>query len=591
MSHQRSNLLLPVSAALTLMPLMSVLASIYAAHDALLVTYLIVGLTAFLVMLRMPTESEDKLFLVAVSCVCLSLFLATSLASTNIIGDDMNLEFYLFEQVLMNGGWHTAISTGITSRYNTALAITILPAIINIESSVDGVLIFKLLFPILYSMVPIVLYKIYRQFLAPRGAFMSVFVFMVNPTFYTEMLQLGRQMIAEVFLVLLLLVAISKRKESRTHAGMLLTLILSLGVVTAHYSIAYVFLLLMMASLFMARVSSRVERLWDSGILLVYLVLMVGWFLLVTSGTALFDLATALSLTLTGITNDLLNPASRPTIVQNALFLNAPEPGLLHVLSRASQYIAVASIAAGFLIFLRRKRKTVAERQMLPMMTISFGIVFAAAALPFFGSILNFSRFFHLALIFISPCFFIGLQWVTSALREFSPPRLRVRMPGARVSLPAALVFMYFIFTSGWVWTVTRDPYPTSIVLDGQRMQNSSDLTFVQGYYGWYIVPQDAASAYWLRTFGSPRQAVCANLYSTDHALTSYGGRNPNDANLAYAFEYGTCAFSRNEYVYFSEFNTHYGMYGTVSLIPISNIQLRIATKNRVYSGGATIYQ
>ncbi len=589
MSHQSSSLLLPVAAALTLLPLISVLASIYAARDALLVTYLLVGLTAFLVVLRMPTESEDKLFLVAVSCVCLSLFLAASLASPNITGQDINAEFYLFQQVLMNGGWHTAIGTGTTSRFNTALSITILPAIINIESSIDGVLIFKLLFPILYSMVPIVLYKIYRQFLGPRGAFMSVFVFMADPTFYTEMLQLGRQMIAEVFLVLLLLVAISKRKESRTHAGSLLTLILLLGVVTAHYSIAYVFLFLMIASLLIARVSSRVEGLWDSGILLAYLVLMVGWFLLVTSGTALFDLATYLSMVGTGIGNDLLNPAARPTLVQNALFLNAPEPGLLHVLSRASQYVAVASIAVGFLIFLRGKKKTVAERQMLPMMAISFGIVFAAAGIPFFGGILNFSRFFHLALIFISPCFFIGVQWVTSKLRELSPPRLRVRIPGARGSVPAALVFLYFIFTSGWVWAVIQDPYPISIVLDGQRMRNSSDLAFVQGYYGWYIVPQDAASASWLRTFGSPNQAVCADDSSTYHVLASYGGRDPNDTNLVYVFEYGNCAFSRNEYLYFSEFNTQYGAY-YASLTPIYNVKSGVVTKNRIYSGGATIY-
>jgi uncharacterized membrane protein len=579
----------PLFALLSLIPFISALTAYYAVRDALLATYLVVGMTAFLVLAKIPEESEDIVYLLAISCVSLSLFLVTELASPYIIGFDMPLEFYIFGQALMSSHWQPIIGIGNTSVFSSLLSITVLPVIISIESSIDGTLIFKFLFPILYSMVPLILYKVYRQFLGPSAAFLSAFIFMIDPTFYTEMLQLGRQMIAEIFLALLLLIAISKRKQSKTYSGALLTLVLSLGIITAHDSIAYVFLLLMLASLLMSTISSRVERLWNSGILLAWLVLMVTWFLLVTGGAAVVDLATNLSGVWIGITNDLLNPASRPAIVQNALFLSASTPGILHVLSRVSQYAAVASIVIGFLVFLSKKRKSVAERQLIPVMIASIGMLFAAVAVPFFGAILNFSRFFHIALIFLSPCFFIGGQSVVSALRRIAPPRIQVRAIDARILL-ASLMFLYFIFTSGWVWAVTQDPLPTSVALDAQRMKDSTNLSFVLGYYNWYRAPQDVAAAYWLKDYGSPTQPVCASLQGIGGPLVTYGGRDINNPNLAYSFEKGTCEFSQNEYVYFSEFNALYHAYGLETPISISEISTRVTMEDRVYSGVAIVY-
>jgi len=579
----------PFVALLSLIPFISALTTYYAVRDALLVAYLVVGMTVFVVLARIPEESKDSLYLLAISCVSLSLFLVTELASPFIVGYDMPLEFYLFGQVLMSSHWQPIIGVGSTSVFSSLLSITILPVIISIESSMDGTLIFKFLFPILYSMVPLILYKVYRQFLRPSGAFLSAFIFMIDPTFYTEMLQLGRQMIAEIFLALLLLVAISMRRQSRTRSGALLTLILSLGIITSHYSIAYVFLILMLASLSMAAISSRIERLWSSGILLAWLVIMVVWFLLLTGGSAMVDLTTNLSGVWVGFTNDLFNPTSRPTIVQNALFLSQANPGILHVISRASQYIAVASIVLGFLVFIFKKMKNVAERQLMPLMIMSIGTLIATVAVPFFGAILNFSRFFHLALIFLAPCFFIGGQWLVSAIRRITPHQVHVRSADVRIFL-ASLVFLYFIFTSGWVWAVTLDPFPTSLALDAQRMKDSTDLTFVLGYYNWYRAPQDVAAAYWLGNYGSPTQPVCSSLQGLGGPLVTYGGRDANNPNLAYSFERGNCAFSQNEYVYFTVLNALYQTYGLSSPFSTSAISTRVTVDDRVYSGGAIIY-
>jgi len=587
--HKHWNGLLALGAALLLLPFFNALTAYYADRDALLVTYLIIGLTVFIVLVKVPDESKDKMFLLALACVSLSLFFVYEFASPYVLTADMQLELYVFGQVLTNNRWHAAFAGAKTAVFNTALSITVLPVILNIESSISGTLIFKFLFPILYSMFPLILYRVYRQFLDPSAALLSGLIVVMDPTFYGEMLQLGRQMIAEIFLALLLLMAVSKRKQSKTLSGMLLILIFSFGIIVAHYTIAFILLLLMLSSFLLSTFSKRVETLWGSGILLAWLVLLLTWFLLLTGGAVMLNLATNVSEVWTGITNDLLNPASRPMIVQTALFLNSPTPGILHVISRFSQYAAVASILIGFLALLRKKKKSTAERQLMPLIAISFGMLVATVGIPIFGAVLNFSRFFHLALIFIAPCAFFGVQWLISELRRVIPHRIRVRPFGPRVPL-AALIFLYFIFTSGWVWAVTRDPYPTSISIDWQRMKDSTNLSFVEYYYTSYDSPEDVVAAYWLSHFGSPTQPVCADFSSTYQVLASYGQRDPYNGNLAYVLEFGNCQFAQNEYIYFSEFNGLYRAYGIGSPISIYQISSRVAKSNRVYSGGATVY-
>src|SRR5208337_4570706 len=109
-------------------------------------------------------------------------------------------EFALFQQVTQQGSWTPQVSI----LYNAALSVTILPAIISTVSSIDGVSIFKIVYPLLFSLVPMILYRTYRKIMSPGAAFLSVFVFISYPTSYIELTQLGRQMIAELIMILLL---------------------------------------------------------------------------------------------------------------------------------------------------------------------------------------------------------------------------------------------------------------------------------------------------------------------------------------------------------------------------------------------------
>jgi uncharacterized membrane protein len=71
-------------------------------------------------------------------------------------------EFYLFRGVVRGGASHPQIP----DNYNSALSVTILPSGVSAMSSLDGILIFRLIYPVVFSIVPIALHKICRRILA-----------------------------------------------------------------------------------------------------------------------------------------------------------------------------------------------------------------------------------------------------------------------------------------------------------------------------------------------------------------------------------------------------------------------------------------
>jgi uncharacterized membrane protein len=527
---------------------------------------------------------------VVLSCIGLSLLLSETVVSNNLSGWDIHDEFYLFLQVFRNGVWRP----NIQDMYDSALSITILPSILAAVSSLDGFPIFTLIYPVLFSIVPITLYRIYRKLLPPEGAFVSVLAFLSYPGTYGEMTQVARQEIAEILLVLLTLMLLSA-KTARKRSGRVAIILLTIGVVIAHYSIAFIYIFLMVWYFLLARGSSRrAERLSVLMALLLTSVTAMFWYLVSAGGAVVLSLTSFVSYATSSLVTDFFNPASRPLIVQDALGYGPVQLSVLHVMSRLTQYGVAFCLILGFLIFLPKKKNTL-ERQILPFVTGSFALLAFAVFLPFFAAGLNFSRFYQISLLFVSPCFYFGAHKLTKVLMRATGSfvHLRARIPVKTVSLlPAVLLFSYLLFTSGWVWAVTMDN-PTSYVFDWKRMENSLDVSTKIEYFATFTVSQDVAAANWLKSYVQISRAVCADIITSDHVLNSYGERARGGPLLPYAPPYG-CDYSV-DYVFLSNLNSVGGI-GTEAAAnqlvawSISDISSQLETMNRIYSGSASIY-
>jgi uncharacterized membrane protein len=535
----------------------------------------------FVVIMVFPAcQKRDALFQLVIGIFGLLLLLSSTLISNDLLGWDVHQEFNLSSNVLASGVWHPEVQ----SQYNSVLSVTILPAMISSVSNVDLIWVFKVIFPVLFSLVPVVVYRVYRSILAPEAAFLCSFLLASYPAFYLELISLARQEVATILLVLALFVFFSPsiREGSR---GTALTLLMTVGIVTAHYSVAYIYLALLALSLTLPLFSKSTTSLVPAPILLLVGVITAFWYGLFVSPYELISLGQLFSWMVNGILYDFLNPGSRPAIL--SLAVSQYRPGLLGGLNRALYYAMNLAIVLGFLAFIRKSRKTAAERRFYSLLVLAFLLLGLSVLLPYFAASLDIQRIYLLVLLFASPCFVMGLDAFVRLLGRLRLPTHAVRMPRTIIQFrwitAATILLCYFMFTSGWVWALTMTA-PSSFVLDSSRMASYPDDSVKAYFFSYYTAPQDIAGARWLKQYSTTDRVVCADWNSRLNVLTSYGGLSRGLSNGPMLPS--SCDFTR-AYVYLSLLNTVYrvGTQGnwSVSILPID-------TLNRVYSDTSTVY-
>lgn len=78
-------------------------------HDVLLSIFLVVGLSAFVVLLRGNGDFDDRVIMMLVWSLSLSLILSSTFASDYIRGFDINTEYLVAVQTSISGVWSTVL--------------------------------------------------------------------------------------------------------------------------------------------------------------------------------------------------------------------------------------------------------------------------------------------------------------------------------------------------------------------------------------------------------------------------------------------------------------------------------------------------
>ena len=577
---------------LSLLPFASTAGVLLGARALLLGIFLLLALMVFVVFVKVDLAGQDRLFVTVTACISLTLLLSSSSTSTNLHGWDIHGEFNIFLHVLRSGYWRPDVAgTEVDVRYAPALSISILPVMVSLVSGLDGVRIFESILPAVFSIAPLILYKTYRKIMSPSGAFLAVFLFMSYPSFYVEMVTLGRQEVAELLLILLLWILFSP-KIRRGLSGQAVMLLLGIGILLAHYSIGYILVSALIFAFVLSRISKKVLPPVGGSVVALLVVIGTSWYFFTAGGVAVSVLIALPYSVLNGLLGGITNPASRPTLAMQALGLANVIPGFLHIMNRLSQYLVQLSIVLGLVVFMRRRESDLASRSMLPLMIFGFVMLVFAVVLPNFAFALNLTRIYQIGLIFLAPCFVFGAQALESGVRRtlfFVPRPLKIRMHSSRRLTPAVLLLLYFLFISGWVWAATMDS-PTSTILDAQRSLTYPGLSLRVGYYTEFTAPRDIAGALWIQWSGlASGRSICADAISTSHVLNSYGELPRSDPQLPFNFE-ARCR-TASSYVFLSELNTRYHVLANddATSSPIANVSERLIVDNLLYSNGATM--
>jgi uncharacterized membrane protein len=457
-----------------------------------------------------------------------------------------------------------------------------LAPIYSIICGMSLIWVFKIIYPLLFSLVPLGLYRVFQKQTDDKIAFLSCFFFVSIFTFYGEMIQLARQQIAELFLVLLILLMIDKNMDKTKRSFLFVVFGISLAV--SHYGLSYIYMFgLIVAWLililgenpaiqklrnnFHSKFDRKREKLagkpnpskiGDSTIsstfVLLFVVFTLTWYMSVSSSSAFLAIVRIGDHIASTISTDFLNPEA----AQGYYITRFKPETLAGAIHKDIHLISQFFIAVGvFTLLLKRG-------------TMKFEKEYVA-----FASALNTSRLYHITLLFLAPFCVIGGLTVFYILHSaFRASRTDQQMEYLKVF--SVFLVIFFLFNSGFMHQVSGVT-PISISLSS--------------------------------TLDSPRfnqkEIFCAKWLNNE----KISGRIYADANRHYVlndFEYGQCGIfpgdvdgiQKDSYIYLGTINVVEDkiltfITTTVQRIPVCiNSNQIVDNRSKIYAnGGAEVYR
>ena len=125
------------------------------------------------------SKVPQRLYPSLIYLISISLLLMVSLRSNHVIGSDIHDMYYLFQLTLQEGHW----SIFIKGLIDACLSISLLPTIYQSFLDTNPEYLFKVLYALLFSISPLVVYIIAKKYIGSFYAFIGSFFFMAQFVF------------------------------------------------------------------------------------------------------------------------------------------------------------------------------------------------------------------------------------------------------------------------------------------------------------------------------------------------------------------------------------------------------------------------
>lgn len=507
----------------------------------------------------------NDLYPLSLFIISFSLLFHNSLISMYVSGWDIQTEHSLVNQIVSSSIWsHTMFSN-----VNTMLSIVILAPLYSVLCNLNPTWVFKILFPAIFSLMPLGLYLIFKKQTNDKIAFMSVFFFISVFVFYTEMLQLARQQIAEYFFMLIIFLII-KNKHDVSHT--ILLILFSFSVVVSHYGISYLVMGSIICNLFLLFFYQKIlcksfrNDTINLNFSLLFIAFLLTWYIYISSSSALYSVIHVFENIISNFMSDFLSLSE----TQGAYIIVKSTATPLHQLAKYMHIFTQICISVGlFLCIFDASLKNLYNfsKTYLSLSVIFYSLLLASIIIPNFSNNLNTSRIYQICLLLLAPFCILGLIFLFNLAINFyqscievhnkmllnqatafrnifirSRKLFIVNFPGPEVNIKIlkklSLFFMVFLlFNTGWVYEIVHDS-PTSFSLN-----NTMDYPKFN--------KQDIVGKDWLHKVNTLQYNdgyVYADAYRFILFLWIENGR-------VHSFPLNPSHLSKNSYLYFSSYN------------------------------------
>lgn len=256
-----------------------------------------VYITLFNLIDNKKISNSDYIFSIWMISLC--LLLMHGLTSFHIIGSDIHNEFYSFHITLTNLHW--SVSQYYSSS-NSVLSVTILPVILYQLTQINAEYIFKLLYALIGSFIPLGVYIISKKYIGNKYAFFAALFYTFQVGFIYNIMSSTKTLIAIFFFTLALMLIFDD--EIKEFNKKILFIIFLFTLVVSHYTTSYIFVVLLTFVALMqiilrlnilekfkewgSEVSSRsiTSNFFTFGIIMLFIAVIFMWYSQLTSSPA-----------------------------------------------------------------------------------------------------------------------------------------------------------------------------------------------------------------------------------------------------------------------------------------------------------------
>jgi len=543
------------------------LVNYYQNNVLLMLMFVMIALAVVLIVYDRLFPKE--LYPLLIFIIALALLYHISLISKFVTSGDVFNEIYFSHLVRINSKWIQAIP----ETNNAMLSIVMCAPIYSILLGMNLTWLFKLLYPLIYSLVPVGLYNIFQRQTNEKVAFLACFYFMC-PIMFGNMVGVEKQIMGEFFLTLLIMLMVSREISGLKKKIMFIVFMFSL--IVSHEGTSYVFMLLLVFALLLIKISRLMGRKFNinyinRSFVLVYIVLLLAWYIYISNSSTFEVIVKLGNHIVNSIFTDFLNPIS--TGGMNLLV--SKKPSLLQEVGKYLNVILQVFTIVGLIKVLRRRtyRETEFCDEYLVFSIIWIVMWLASLLIPYFthpGSSIGAGRLYHLSLLFLAPfCIIGGKEIISSSFYHISSKFQNIRHirrvkdnthyvymhTNLHTSLRilSVILVIFLLFEYGFIYEVANDR-PTSIPLSIYRYEESDINTKL--LFKWkYLFEQEVASARWLYEKRDVNILVYSDYLSQQTILRAYG-------NVYNAGILSNKTESRGEkYVYLNYLNVRDGVF------------------------------
>lgn len=508
--------------------------------------------------------------------VSVSLLLHNSLISIYISGIDINSEYYFANMVIQNGFWNSSFKDFI----NAMLSIVIMAPIFSEIGNISLTYVYKLTYVFFFSLIPVGLYHIFRQQMEARIALLSSYFFTSFFIFYTEMLTLSRQEIAEFFLICLIVSMTSR--DLTDYRKALLSIIFLFSIAVSHYGLSYLliimFLLVYLLNYIINNNRNGPNYITTGRFIALSIIFAITYYTY-TAGSSIFEAFLGIGKNLMVNIIDIYNPANSNI----AFYMSRTDLSPLYDVFKYFNYITQIFILIGIWGLLRRKYSNEFNNE-YKLYSIAALCMWFACFIPGFASDSSFglTRIYHITLFFLAPFCIIGGIMSIKTLCNTASLKIEEKQIYKIISFILAL---FLLFNSSLIFYMAND-YCTSISLNkniAKEISGPVSLKTKVAFYNAYLPEEDVFSAIWLSAHYCIAQSIYADAIGKRNVLNSYGNISRIEID---ELKQGDSP-RNNSLIYLRKFNYADGILigpGIYKRWNISELAIPCKTYNKIYA-------